>query len=128
MTAKRILIVDDEAHIRELLDDVISGSGLFDPPAVIFTAESGAAALDIANANRIDLVLLDFNMPGMTGSELARRLRADFISRSVPIVMITAMDDTVTRARAEAAGVDRFIPKPFRFSEVRDVIAEFFRK
>lgn len=128
MTAKKVLIVDDENHIRELLSDVIVSSGIFIPEAIIFTAENGTAALEIANANRIDLILVDYNMPGMTGAELTRRLRAEFVSKDVPIVMITAMEDQVTRSRAAAAGVNRFISKPFRASEVRRVIAEFFNQ
>jgi response regulator RpfG family c-di-GMP phosphodiesterase len=103
---KRILIVDDEADIRDLLKDIVEEMG-HDAES----AENGFEALAKLKLD-IDLVLLDVMMPGMDGYEVARRIREDPKTREIPIIMVTALTNRSDRLRAVEAGVNDFIAKP----------------
>ena len=106
MTA-RILVVDDiPANVR-LLEAKLMAE-YFE----VLTACDGPSALEVANAQAPDLILLDVMMPGMDGFEVAERLRADPKTRHIPIVMITALTDTTDRVRGLEAGADDFLSKP----------------
>jgi PAS domain S-box-containing protein len=113
-TVATILIVDDEAVGRELLAALLEPQGY-----QLRFASNGPDALAQAAAQPPDLILLDVMMPVMDGFEVCRRLRADVLLREVPVVMLTALDDRVSRLRAIEAGVDDFIPKPFDRVELR---------
>src|SRR5689334_8554882 len=81
----RVLVVDDIAANLRLLDAVLTPRGF-----VVQTASSGQAALDVIAEDDIDVVLLDVNMPGMTGYEVCRRIREDAHTALLPVVMVTA--------------------------------------
>ncbi|MBY0339515.1 MAG: PleD family two-component system response regulator [Acetobacteraceae bacterium] len=106
MTA-RILIVDDIAANLRLLEAKL----LADYYEVI-PASSGPEALHAALTQLPDVVLLDVMMPGMDGFEVCRRLKADGRTQHIPIVMVTALTDSVERVRALEAGADDFLSKP----------------
>ncbi len=75
---------------------------------------SGAKALDVALTSPPDLVLLDLMLPGQyDGFEVCRRLRADPITSAIPVVIISALDDDASRARATEAGANAYYTKPF---------------
>jgi two-component system cell cycle response regulator len=119
MTA-RILVVDDiPANVR-LLEAKLMAE-YFE----VLTASDGPSALEVANAQAPDLILLDVMMPGMDGFEVAERLRADPKTRHIPIVMITALTDTADRVRGLEAGADDFLSKPVNdialFARVRSL-------
>lgn len=114
----RILAVDDDPIILELLTELLVTIGKHD----VETAESGHEALDrISDPNhtRFDCILLDIQMPGMTGIELCGRLRAGDDYARTPIIMITAMSDKTYIDKAFAAGATDYITKPFDIDEVR---------
>jgi two-component system cell cycle sensor histidine kinase/response regulator CckA len=109
-----ILIVDDVAANREtLLELLASGNYQFQ------IAADGPSALQLAAAVPPDLVLLDVMMPGLDGYEVCRRLRADARLADVPILMVTALDDSASRLAGLEAGADDFIVKPFNRLELR---------
>ena len=119
MTA-RILVVDDiPANVR-LLEAKLKAE-YFE----VLTASDGPAALEAAQAQAPDLILLDVMMPGMDGFEVAGRLKADPKTRHIPIVMITALTDTSDRVRGLEAGADDFLSKPVNdvalFARVRSL-------
>ncbi len=119
MTA-RILVVDDiPANVR-LLEAKLKAE-YFE----VLTASDGPAALEAAQAQAPDLILLDVMMPGMDGFEVAGRLKADPKTRHIPIVMITALPDTSDRVRGLEAGADDFLSKPVNdvalFARVRSL-------
>ncbi len=119
MTA-RILVVDDiPANVR-LLEAKLMAE-YFE----VLTASDGPSALEVANAQAPDLILLDVMMPGMDGLEVAKRLKADPKTRHIPIVMITALTDTADRVRGLQAGADDFLSKPVNdialFARVRSL-------
>ena len=103
----RILIVDDQPLTRELMTLVVHAQGYKS-----LVAENGPDALALAAKRPVDVVILDVLMPGMDGFEVARRLRASEQTRSVPIVMVSALDDHESRITGLAAGADDFLTRP----------------
>ncbi|MEA2562186.1 MAG: hypothetical protein QOH06_3690 [Acidobacteriota bacterium] len=113
-----ILIVEDDPVSRQLLSACLVGLG-YDPD----TVESGEAALEALEARQYDLLLLDIQMPGMDGYEVARRVRARFGSHPW-MVALTAATMEGDRERCLAAGMDDYLSKPMRFEEIAAVVAE----
>ncbi|WP_372604802.1 diguanylate cyclase [Actibacterium sp.] len=105
--AGRILVVDDIATNR-----IVMKVRLAEACYEVLQAEDGRAALDIAQRERPDLILLDMMMADMDGVEVCRRLRADPETADIPIIVITASRQSDHKMRALAAGADEFLPKP----------------
>ena len=108
-----ILIVDDEPLNLSVLEAYLHGEG-----CSITKASSGADALRSAAEIPPDLVLLDVMMPGMDGLEVCRRLKGDDITRFVPVVIITSLDQKDDKIEAIRAGADDFITKPVDKAEL----------
>jgi CheY-like chemotaxis protein len=104
---KKILVADDDARNRMLLETLLAVDGY-----EVVSVNSGQATLDSVRAGTPDLILLDLMMPGMDGFEVVRRLKAADTSRDIPVVMVTALDDSGSHARLKAAGVADFLTKP----------------
>jgi len=88
----------------------------------VSSVESGSAAIDSVICSAPDLVLLDAMMPGMDGFEVARRLKASPATSSIPLVMITALDDAASGTRLSAAGVEAVLNKPVDRWELKAVL------
>ena len=110
---KRILIVDDEASIRDMVAFALRKAGM-EP---VHAADARAAQLAIAEQVP-DLILLDWMLPGLSGLDLARRLRKEELSREVPIIMLTARGEEMDRVNGLEAGVDDYVVKPFSSREL----------
>jgi adenylate cyclase len=106
--ASRILVVDDNASNRDLLSRRLGREGYR-----VTAAESGAAALALTGAESFDLVLLDLMMPGISGFEVLRRLKAEERTRHIPVIMISALDELDSTVRCIEAGAEDYLPKPF---------------
>lgn len=106
MTA-RILVVDDVLANVKLLEVRLQAE-YFD----VRTAHNGEDALRIVRSERVDLVLLDVMMPGLTGFEVCRRLKGDPETAHVPVVMVTALDEAEDRVKGLECGADDFLTKP----------------
>ncbi len=108
MNEVRVLVVDDEPVTRIITDKVLQAQGF-----TVRSAESAEAAFALlADDFRPDLILLDVVMPGMSGYEACRRLRADARYEHLPIVMLTALDDQKSIDEAYFSGATDFITKP----------------
>ena len=103
-----VLVVDDEQDLVELIGLNLTRNG-FD----VLTAGDGNTALDLARRRRPDLVLLDLMLPGLDGTEVARRLRGDGTTRSIPIVMLTAKTEETDVVVGLTLGADDYVTKPF---------------
>lgn len=106
----RILVVDDDEALAEMIGIVLRNDG-FEP---VFCAD-GAKALEVFQANKPDLVLLDLMLPGIDGIEICRLIRAE---SDVPIVMLTAKSDTSDVVRGLESGADDYVAKPFKPAEL----------
>src|SRR5262245_27777053 len=106
--SSRILVVDDNAANRDVLARRLVREG-----HQIATAADGAAALDMVVKAEFDLVLLDLIMPGLSGFEILRRLKAGEHTREIPVIVISALDEMDSVVRCIEAGAEDYLPKPF---------------
>jgi two-component system chemotaxis response regulator CheY len=104
-----VLIVDDDHFIRKLIATTLEDESRF----VLHEASDGSEALAVAQRERPALVFLDVDMPGIDGIEACRRIREDADTGAATIVMLTAAHGDSVEARAEEAGADLFLTKPF---------------
>lgn len=105
----RILVVEDQDSIRRMIEALVQARGY-----QVTAVSSGAKAIDVALTDAPDMVLLDLNLPGQyDGFDVCQRLRDEPTTRLVPVVIISAMDDDESRARATAAGATAYYTKPF---------------
>ena len=118
--SRSILIVDDDPHIRELLDFALTKAGY-----VTRQAEDGVAALAAVEEQAPDLVVLDINMPRLDGLEVCRRLRAQ---GSTPILFLSSRDDEIDRVLGIELGADDYVVKPFSPREVTARISAILRR
>ncbi len=103
-----VLVVDDEKDLVELISYNLQRNG-YD----VLTAGTGDAALDVAARDRPNLVLLDLMLPGLSGTEVARRLRADARTAGIPIIMLTAKSEETDVVVGLTLGADDYVTKPF---------------
>ncbi len=113
MNKYRILAVDDEEHILELIEYNLMQNG-FD----VIKAMSGQEALDILSDEQIDLVLLDIMMDGMDGIEVLSRIRNSSSLRNLPVILLTAKSEEMDKVIGLDSGADDYIPKPFGVMEL----------
>ena len=113
ITEAKILLVDDNPVNLQLLYQLLERPGLR-----LLVAKSGKAALTIAQKSYPDLILLDIMMPGLDGFEVCRRLKADPITRSIPIIFLSALDSTADKVKGLQLGAVDYVSKPFQAEEV----------
>jgi response regulator RpfG family c-di-GMP phosphodiesterase len=109
----RILCVDDEPSSLKLLDALLSARGF-----EVVKATNGSEALSIISGRKVDLVLLDAMMPGMSGFEVCSRVKKQGRYQKLPVIMITALRSKEDRIASIEAGADDFISKPFDQAEL----------
>jgi two-component system phosphate regulon response regulator PhoB len=123
MKNERILIVDDEAAIREMIAIALDLAG-FD----CIEAEDALQAHHKIVDERPSLILLDWMLPGMSGIELARRLKRDEATGEIPIIMLTARGEEDNKIQGLDAGADDYITKPFSTRELVSRIRAVLRR
>ena len=106
-----ILVVEDDKHVRRLLEAVLKREG-YD----VYTAEDGHKALDVLDAQHIDLIILDIMMPGMDGYEFAAEVRA--ANSQIPILMATAKHLPEDKKKGFRLGTDDYMTKPVDTEEM----------
>ncbi|HET9847792.1 MAG TPA: response regulator transcription factor [Candidatus Dormibacteraeota bacterium] len=116
----RILVVDDDPMIATTVQRVLRPEGY-----EVDVALSGAAALEQAQRQRPDLVVLDVMMPGIDGLEVCRRLRVD---GNLPILLLTARGGTADRVRGLDTGADDYLVKPFAYAELLARVRALLRR
>lgn len=116
---RRILVVDDSALVRQLAHVALDTIGGWE----VLRAESGAEALEQADAERPEAILLDVVMPGMDGFATLSALRAKPTTADIPVILVTAKDKAADRERAESLGATGMIAKPFAVEELAGQVA-----
>lgn len=119
----KVLVVDDNQDIRDLVLHILSADGFH-----TFAASNAIEAMGILNSNAIELVLLDVMMPGKSGLELLSDIRTGPNKKihDVPVVMITAKSSIEDVDQALALGANSYIVKPFRGVLIREKVRSFF--
>jgi DNA-binding response OmpR family regulator len=106
-----VLLIEDDARIREVVERGLGSRGL-----VVTSAPDGPTGLDLARKLEVDLVLLDLMLPGMSGLEVLEELR--MAKPRLPVVALTALDDTSSKVAGLDAGADDYLTKPFSLDEL----------
>ena len=109
----KILVVDDEPDLLELVDTNLTAAGFS-----VLMAASGKEALRLARAQQPQLILLDVMLPEVDGLEVCKMLRLDPATRSIPIVMLTARATEIDRVLGLELGADDYVTKPFSMREL----------
>lgn len=109
----KVLVVDDTPHNVKLLADLLAVKGY-----AVATATNGEEALASVASEQPDLVLLDIMMPGLSGYDVCRKLRADPQTALLPVVLVTSLDPQGERIKGIEAGADDFLPKPINQAEL----------
>jgi len=116
---RRILIVDDEPNVRKLLRTVLNKK------FTVLEAEDGSQAVNVASTEKPDLILMDIMMPKMDGYTSCYALKSEPSTRSIPVIMLTAIDLRLNLQLSKEIGADGYITKPFNSKDLLDNIAHF---
>ena len=112
---KRVLLIEDEPNIIEAISFILSRDGW-----TVHTHQDGLTAMQKVLALPPDLIILDVMLPGRSGFDILRDLRADPVCADIPVMMLTARGQDKDRDLALRLGANHFMTKPFSNSEVRD--------
>ena len=118
--AKVILIVEDEPSNLKLLRDLLQASGY-----ATIEATNGKQGTELARARKLDLILMDIQMPEMDGLEATRILKADVATRNIPILALTAYTMKGDREHMLEAGCDGYVAKPIDIQEFLEIVSEY---
>ncbi len=120
----RILIVDDFSTMRRIVKNLLSDLGFNNT----VEAEDGHSALAVLRQDAVELVVTDWNMPGMTGIDLLRAIRADGKFRTLPVLMVTAEAKREQIIEAAQNGVNGYIIKPFTAQTLEEKLGKIFER
>ena len=113
---RKILLIDDEPDIAKLTEFLLRKSGF-----EVITLQDGALGFNKAMSENPDLILLDLNIPAMTGKEICLKLKSDEKLKSIPVIILSASTENI-RQTAEEIGADDYLMKPFEFDEILEKI------
>ena len=123
MAKKVILTIDDEEHILDLLEYNLEKNGY-----EVLRAETGEKGLAILKTMQVDLVLLDYMLPGMDGIEVLKEMRADKNLSTMPVIMLTAKGEEIDNVLGLEMGADDYISKPFGIRELLARVKALLRR
>ena len=123
MPTNTVLLVEDETDIREMLSFSLERAGF-----EVVSAETAEQALEALDGPLPALVIIDWMLPGMSGVELARRLRRDALTKDIPTLMLTARGEEADKLKSFDAGIDDYVTKPFSPRELIARIKALLRR
>lgn len=121
--SRKVLVCDDEPYIIESVSYVARKAG-----CEVFTAEDGEEAVNVARAERPQLILLDLMMPKKTGFEVCQELRSDPAFKNTHVIILTARGQDADQQQANAAGANEYLTKPFSPRALQQKIQEVFAR
>lgn len=113
MTAGKVLVADDEIHIIHVVTIKLRNNGY-----EVISAEDGEKAFAMACEEKPDIIVTDYQMPGMTGLELVRKLRQNETTKNIPVIMLTARGFAVEDKEQEELDISELLSKPFSPKEL----------
>lgn len=118
---KKVLIADDEAVVRQLVQRILSKS------YAVLEAEDGAEAVDISRRQKPDIILMDMMMPNVDGLTACYAIKTDEATKQIPVVMLTAIGYDLNKKLSEdIMGADGYVTKPFTPDELQSALDQFF--
>lgn len=120
----KILIVDDFSTMRRIIKNLLRDLGFSNTAE----ADDGATALPMLQNGNFDFLVTDWNMPGMTGIDLLKAVRADDRLKDMPILMVTAEAKRDQIVQAAQAGVNGYVVKPFTAAVLKEKIEKIFER
>lgn len=120
----RILVVDDFSTMRRIVKNLLRDLGFTNT----VEADDGLTALPILKTGQIEFLVTDWNMPGMTGLELLKKVRADENLKHIPVLMVTAEAKKEQIIMAAQAGVNGYVVKPFTAATLKEKIEKIFER
>ena len=118
--AKRILIIEDNELNMKLVHDVLEAHGY-----ATIGASEGALALPLARQHRPDLILMDLQLPDMSGLDAVRQLKADTQTQAIPVIAVTAFAMVGDKDKALVGGCDGYVAKPIKLQDFLGVVKRF---
>jgi two-component system, OmpR family, alkaline phosphatase synthesis response regulator PhoP len=115
---KKILIVDDEPNVRRLSRTILSKD------YVVFEAEDGKQAVDMAGAQKPDIILMDMMMPKMDGLTACHAIKKDPNTKSIPVIMVTAIGFELNMKLSQQMGASGYVTKPFSSQDLLNKVAQ----
>ena len=115
----RILVVEDDERMARVVKTFLEGSGY-----TVCVAGRGEAAVAHVASEPVDLVILDVRLPDLDGYEVCRRMRQLFQPWTLPVLMLTGMDEPVDQLRGYAHGADAYLTKPCEFRDLLNTITQ----
>ena len=115
---KKVLVVDDEPNVRRLLRSILSNN------FIVIEAGDGQQAVDITNTQKPDVILMDMMMPKMDGLTACCAIKKNPATKSIPVIMVTAIDFELNIKLSQQMGATGYVTKPFSSQDLLDKIAE----
>jgi len=119
MEKKKVLVVDDEENVRHLLRSMLGNK------YTVLEAKDGEVAIDIARNQRPDIILMDIMMPNIDGYTACYTIKQDPATKTIPVVMVTAVGQELNKKLAQEMGADGYITKPFSLLELFNTVERF---
>lgn len=120
----KILVVDDFSTMRRIIKNLLRDLGFSNADE----ADDGNSALPMLKTGKYDFLITDWNMPGMTGIDLLRNIRADDALKNLPVLMVTAEAKRDQIIEAAQAGVNGYVVKPFTAQVLKEKIEKIFER
>ena len=118
--SQRILVIEDQEDNRQILRDLLTSADF-----EMFDATDGEAGLAAAATHRPDLILMDIQLPIVDGYEATRRLKADPVLKTIPVIAVTSYGLSGDAEKARAAGCDAYISKPYSPRQLLAKVGEY---
>ena len=115
----KILVVDDEENVRRLLRSMLGNK------YIVLEAKDGEVAIDIARSQKPDFILMDIMMPNIDGYTACHTIKHDPVTKTIPVVMLTAAGQDLNKKLAQEMGADGYITKPFGLLELLNTVERF---
>ena len=123
VAGKKVLVVDDEKFVRELIKIKLSRCGL-----VVLEAANGLEAIEMAQAQRPDMILLDVMMPKMNGFEACEKLKTNPTTARIPVLMLTARGEQANHEKGISLGATDYMSKPFSPQKLAELVIEILAR
>lgn len=123
MDKKKILVVDDEDGICQLIKENLELRGGFE----VDTASNGRDGLKSAKAIKPDLIILDIRMPKMDGFEVLKRLKDDMSTMAIPVIMLSALEDDASKIKSSQLYSDFYMTKPLKIAELQSKVEQVLK-